>query len=307
MTTKLMHLIYLLSLLFATFKAEEDCADYGIDCPPTGNELTSMNLLALRWPFTHMDFNEEAVCHSDGITSKGHADGFGAQYAAMISVFAYSFEINVPYCHTPWTHLAHNNRSTMKKANNLFRFVGGHLLGMKAEGNITVILDAHQQMDTKYFRYPEVPQKIRAAYWAVPKPPLLYFKKEIFNLAVHIRRGDVGPNMDRKNQGRYTSDESLSRCLSKIVPNLRSQYKRDVGIHIFSEGSIDDFNVSLVHSNVQIQFHLNAGVALTFHHLVVADALVIAHSSFSITAAFVSIGRVMLDCILSFRCHSIVP
>mmetsp|Transcript_26982 Transcript_26982/g.55202 ORF Transcript_26982/g.55202 Transcript_26982/m.55202 type:complete len:439 (+) Transcript_26982:46-1362(+) len=66
------------------------------------------------------------------LTINPKTDGFGSQYEALISVFAFAVRTGVAYCPTPWNNMAHG-----QKAMEMYRFVGGPLFLYKPPRNLT--------------------------------------------------------------------------------------------------------------------------------------------------------------------------
>ena len=240
-----------------------------------------------------------AECPWNGITAEHRTDGFGAQLTLMHGVYLKSFVDQVPYCGRVWSHVNHESKkhdeSASIVANDLFRFAGGPVLGPAAKENTTVVHSNDLKFSLgKWYLYPEVLRRLKEAYWWQPKPDLAFYDDTSFQLAVHIRRGDVYSG----NSRRYDDDMTYSKCLSYLVPLLARKQKKSVAVHIFSEAppgnhSIEDaFNITIRDNNEQWlpTFHLSTPVAETFHHMVVADAILIARSSFSRTAARLSQG-----------------
>lgn len=195
-----------------------------------------------------------------GLTSAGAKDGFGSQYAAMLSVVALAFEQNKTYYTTKWQVMDHG-----VNASALFAFVGGPQFGLPAKSCTKVMgrSKAHRL-------YPGTLHRTAALaaqnYYAVPKPA------KTSGLVVHVRRGDV------KHGSRWTNYDTIVSCIKKI----------DCGeIHIVTEGHNDlewakELNATL---------HIDEAIDITFHRMVSADCFVLAKSAFSWSAAFLSKGR----------------
>ena len=87
------------------------------------------------------------------------------------------------------------------------------------------------------------------------------------------------------------SNGLIASCVMNVIRVLSSSSKmRGASVHIFSEGAQQDFGPLL--KVPRVRFHLNTPIDSTFHHLVSADALVMAKSTLSDCAAFLSEGRV---------------
>lgn len=212
------------------------------------------------------------TCTAPSITATGHIDGFGAQYAAMISVFALSRRLNITYCATPWTVMGHNIDPI-----KMYQFVGGDAYGPLANNTTTPFFDAHSQAKGYYEKDHLIHTTVRAAYFKYAKPPLLW-NQSSFNIAVHIRRGDV----HSETTDRWVEPQDILRCVASVLKRHPSS-----SLHVYSEGSksslsyLDEFNPV---------FHLESDLKSTFHHMVMADAFIMAKSSLSWSASFISTG-----------------
>ena len=61
---------------------------------------------------------------ADSLTARGRVDGFGSQYSALVSVYAYAARSNRTFCATPWVSMAHG-----LDAARMFSFIGGAAFG----------------------------------------------------------------------------------------------------------------------------------------------------------------------------------
>ena len=116
-------------------------------------------------------------------------------------------------------------------------------------------------------------------YNLTKKPDLPYYKNR-FNIAIHIRRGDVSENKNNswdknKLKSRYTPNSVYVKC----IKDLRKKYKnKNPTFHIFSEGEKKDFKEL---NSKDVILHLNKDIIETFHAFVKADLLVKSNSTFS--------------------------
>lgn len=235
------------------------------------------------------------TCPSNGVTSAPRTDGFGAQYAAMASVYSWARRRRRPYCTSQWKAMEHPTGSTPPA---LFHFVGGPAYGPPASNSTLGFSEQHMPLAMLRNRTAAWHPDIRDFYHAAwPKPPLQWFAPGTFNLAVHVRRGDV-----RMTTGhdRFMSNGLVAQCILGALSSL----PRAAGVHVFSQGERVDFGV--LQKVPRVQFHLNAPLALTFHHLVHADALVMAASTLSDMAAFLAAGRPKAQIFASPAAHGLL-
>ena len=115
------------------------------------------------------------------------------------------------------------------------------------------------------------------------------FDGSSFTVAVHVRRGDVTPITP--NAFKYTPDLVFVECIELVRRRFRQH--PDLTFHLFSEGNSTDFKTmmgALSAQGLAAKLHINAPLRLTFHHLVMASALIASKSSISRTAAYVRRG-----------------
>jgi hypothetical protein len=222
-------------------------------------------------------------------TSEGKSDGFGSQLQACFSLIAYCAYKNYTYVHRPFSTMHHNDERLdnfpklmndfvnlehkFKSINNISNFESSQLFRFK-EGYMV-----HGSLHPEFFYTEDVLNEIRSCYYSSPKPDIKHiFTENNYNVALHIRRGDVSKTA---NVPRYTPNNMYIEILKKInLPN-------NTVIHIFSEGNPDDFKeITNTYSNVLL--HLNTNIQITFHCLVKSDMLILCKSSFGYCAGLLN-------------------
>ncbi|QNN23308.1 hypothetical protein HED60_13830 [Planctomycetales bacterium ZRK34] len=132
--------------------------------------------------------------------------------------------------------------------------------------------------------YSRVINKLRHKYFCTEHPA----KKRIvsegrYNIAIHIRRGDA-----TVRNGRWLPISYYTNIIDQLESLLS---KKSAVFHIYSDGTtnaMDQIRHALTKSHRRIIFHLNESPFATFHQMVVADLLVLGHSTFSDWAGFIS-------------------
>ena len=117
----------------------------------------------------------------------------------------------------------------------------------------------------------------------------LNFVKSKFNIAVHIRRGDIVLGQKNRNPNllkRWLDNLYFVNILCQVLENLKIE--RKIAIYLFSEGLEDDFPEFNQFPNLQLC--LNWSDQDSFLHMVMADLLITSKSSFSYNAALLSDG-----------------
>lgn len=207
-------------------------------------------------------------------------DGFGALYHAFISAIAFCEHMKYIYIHTPlvkvygYSDVDLMNNFIGINNNSLTQFPNEHDFIYKEPCSFPVIYCNIPEV----FYTPHVIQKVRSFYYSTPKPHI-----ENTEIAIHIRRGDVGI----ENTDRYTSNDTYKNTILFLKTNYPN-YK----ITVFSEGNEDDFKDLGVEPS---QLKLNEDVLTTFHSLVTAKILVIAKSSFSFVAGLLNENQVLYN------------
>jgi hypothetical protein len=222
------------------------------------------------------------------MTIHGKTDGFGSQLQAIFSMIAYCYYKGYTYIHTPMYTMQHNDELIQDFPSYMNRFINVEskfssidqlssydqtIVHKQKEGNFV-----HGSYHPEYFYNDHVLNVFREMYFSTEKPELLY-DDNYKNVAVHIRRGDVNV---KKYPSRFITNAKYIDLLSKMK-------LEGCILHIFSEGSESDFGdiVSAFPGN-KVVMHINEPVQLTFHHLVMADVLVVAKSSFSYCAGLLN-------------------
>ena len=131
---------------------------------------------------------------------------------------------------------------------------------------------------------PDYRQYLRESFLK-DKPEPEYFDSGVFNIAIHVRRGDILDPMRWINQTVYAS---IARHVCRNHQNA--------AVHVFSSGPNRDGNWSVLEQVTDVcgsvAFHIDDEEFLTWRHMVSADALIMSKSSFSAIPALLSAGEV---------------
>lgn len=237
------------------------------------------------------------------ITCAGREDGVGAQLQGVLSTMLFAHEMGIQYVHSPFKQIAHNQvgleherlwesflnlgfdeQSISDFSLERLDIIHTDTIREIPNKTLFVVKHCHTFADHNPDRYSRILQRIRQKYKQSTIPKISYFNPRIVNVAVHIRRGDVsnqGPN-----QNRYTDSERIQQAIEQVILALTSM-NLPFKIHLYSQGVEEDF---AEFSSDFIEFHLDECPFITFHHLVSADILIMAKSSFSYSAALLSEG-----------------
>jgi hypothetical protein len=117
----------------------------------------------------------------------------------------------------------------------------------------------------------------------------LRYNKEDFNIAIHVRRGDIVAGHATGNHNhllRWQDSSYFINVLKNTIRNLTTN--RDIKIYLFSQGSVMDFLYFEALGNVELCLDMDA--QSSFLHMVYADLLITSKSSFSYKPALLSRG-----------------
>jgi hypothetical protein len=126
-------------------------------------------------------------------------------------------------------------------------------------------------------------------YAKIREQDQLIYSKEKFNIAIHVRRGDIAIGKQTNNPNllmRWQDNSYFSNVLSTVLDNLKTN--KPVFIYIFSQGKPEDFQEFNRFAN--IHFCLNMNAQDSFLHLIYADLLITSKSSFSYKPALLNNG-----------------
>ena len=115
------------------------------------------------------------------------------------------------------------------------------------------------------------------------------FDKDCFNIALHVRRGDIMENINKNNNNigmRYQGNDYFLQALKTALEYMKD--KEHLQIYLFSQGKVTDFPEFVGISNLHFCLDMNAQES--FLHMVYADALITSKSSFSYKPALLNRG-----------------
>jgi len=239
------------------------------------------------------------------ITSAGRVDGAGGQALAIISAMAFAHNHHCRYLHTPFRHIDHVEGDAAAWTRRWETFFGlGHSEPLvPADSQIVPLerfaarirrrpagaVDASLVVQALSFRYAEMAKPdalrhlmpiLRAKYLSTDKSAILVFRTAgAVNVAVHVRRGDVGPD-----DPRYMTDPPILATIAGVSDVINSVGRR-TAIHLFSEGTPDRFQP---YSALGCTLRLSTDPFEAFHNLVAADLLITTDSAFGRAAAMMS-------------------
>jgi hypothetical protein len=134
-------------------------------------------------------------------------------------------------------------------------------------------------------------EDLQRKFHAAParKQDSLIFSAGHFNIAVHVRRGDIvagQKNGNPNHQMRWQDNDYFHKVLGNVLAALETN--KPVAIYLFSQGKPEDFKEFEVFDNLRMC--LDMGARDSFLHMVFADLVITSKSSFSYKPALLSKG-----------------
>lgn len=128
---------------------------------------------------------------------------------------------------------------------------------------------------------------IQRKFYSAPerKNDKLVYKHDCFNIAIHVRRGDIMADLSNPNLSiRYLSNNYFKKVLLDVINNLH--LNKPVHIYFFSQGQASDYSEFDIFENFHWCFNMSAQAS--FLHMVYADLLITSKSSFSYKPALLN-------------------
>jgi hypothetical protein len=117
----------------------------------------------------------------------------------------------------------------------------------------------------------------------------LIYNEDNFNIAIHVRRGDITVGQINKNPNllmRWQDNDYFVNTLEKVLEVTSTA--KPIRVYLFSQGKLEDFKD--FNKFPSIEFCLHMGANDSFLHMVYADLLITSKSSFSYKPALLSRG-----------------
>ena len=210
-------------------------------------------------------------------TASGKTDRSGSQIHDMLFAYAYCF-------HKKYTFiggLIKNNKkdilSLIKLLNFLDKTNSPNLLNLKYNKNKLKLFNSkiYRSIDSKIFTN-DFLKNIWSKYKYDKK------NKDIFTIAIHIRRGDVTPKLFHKGYNRYIPNKyylKLIKYIENIFTKLNIQKKLEINIYTESKSyeTLDVFK--------KYHLHIDTSLISVWEQLINSDIFIMSKSSFSFIPA----------------------
>ena len=132
-------------------------------------------------------------------------------------------------------------------------------------------------------------EDIQRKFYTAParKDNHLIYSKNHFNIAIHVRRGDIMADPNNPNLTmRYLSNDYFEKVLKQTVENIKTD--KPIHIYFFSQGKPEDYPEFAHYPN--LHWCLDMKAQDSFLHFVYADLLITSKSSFSYKPALLNKG-----------------
>lgn len=234
--------------------------------------------------------------------------GIGHQMANWIAGYWYAQRFGLRFAHIPFSSnkweeflgFGYGEISAQKlklkgfKTRLLPLFEDGNQEGFEVNKKIIqsyagkkVVFIAEQ--DQFYAQQYGVMDTLKEKFFNAPsrKEDKILYDKENFNIAIHVRRGDILANPNNSNLAmRYLANDYYFMVLKQVLSAIHSQ--KPVHIYIFSQGTKNDFPEFAKFEN--LHWCLDMSAQESFSHMIYADILITSKSSFSYKPALISNG-----------------
>lgn len=163
----------------------------------------------------------------------------------------------------------------------------GRIIHSYSKDKVLFLLAQDQGYVKQYETMDQLSEKFFSA--AARKNDHLFYDRAYFNIAIHIRRGDIvamKENNVSNGNLRWLDNAYYVEVLKQVLKRLDTS--KAVRVYLFSQGVKEDFKE--FNEFYDIQYCLDANQYDTFLHLVNADLLISSKSSFSYKPALISKG-----------------
>lgn len=163
----------------------------------------------------------------------------------------------------------------------------GNIIQSYTNKKILFLLAQDQGYIPQFDTYADLSEKFFNA--SARKEDKLFYNSNHFNIAIHIRRGDVAvmkQSGDANWEQRWLNNDYYVNVLQQVLATVPAG--KNVHVYLFSQGNKTDFPEFDQFSNITYCLDVNAYDS--FVHLVYANLLISSKSSFSYKPALISKG-----------------
>jgi hypothetical protein len=236
--------------------------------------------------------------------------GIGHQMANWIAGYWFARQFELPFAHIPFSNskwesflgFGEGEITVAVLLNKGYKKVRLPLFDEFNEAEVVLcqkIIDSYSnqkvvfvgEQDQGYQDQFGVMEAIKQKFYNAPARinDQLIFDSKSFNIAIHVRRGDIVIGQENQNSNlllRWQGNDYFEKVLRTVVNTVKTD--KPVVIYFFSQGEINDFPEFEQFSNLHFCLDMNAQDA--FLHMVFADLLITSKSSFSYKPALLNRG-----------------
>lgn len=239
-----------------------------------------------------------------------HGAGIGHQMANWIAGYWFAKQFNLKFAHIPfssknWEEFLgfYQNEETIenlkKQGYKVVRIQAFDENNVEEVERIKKIISSYvgtktiflAEQDQFYYEQYGVMDDIQEKFYECPerKNDKIIYSTESYNIAIHIRRGDIVQKARKKDSNlsmRFQDDSYFINALNTTLDYVKD--KKNIQIYLFSQGNQEDFYEFSQYKNMHFCLDMNAQDS--FLHMVDADALITSKSSFSYKPALLNRG-----------------
>lgn len=236
--------------------------------------------------------------------------GIGHQMANWISGYWWASQCKLNYAYIPfpnqnWDNFLGFGENEVKVEDLLKQGFNTVLLPLFHEDDkngflqIKKIIDSYAnkkvifiaEQDQGFKNHYEIMDVLKQKFHNAParKNDILTYSDAFYNIAIHVRRGDIVANKNNKISNlsmRWQNNSYFATVLQEVIETIKPG--KPIKIYLFSQGEREDYSEFEVFDN--ICFCLDTPPQESFLHMVFADLLITSKSSFSYKPALISNG-----------------
>ncbi len=236
--------------------------------------------------------------------------GIGHQMANWIAGYWWAKQFGLPFAHIPFSspnwetflgfgegetpvsalqrmgykkrRLPLFSQSNQKEINRTKEIISSY-----ANQKVVFVCEQDQFYKDQYGVISEIQEKFYGA--RARQTDRLTYTDEQFNIAIHIRRGDITVGQKNQNKNltmRWQNNAYFVNVLRNTLTH--TQTHKPIAIYLFSQGKETDFNDFKQFPNLRLC--LDMSVQDSFLHMIYADCLITSKSSFSYKPALLNRG-----------------
>ena len=236
--------------------------------------------------------------------------GIGHQMANWIAGYWWAKQFGLQYAHSPfstmeWERFLDFGRDEITVAdlkkqgyktvliplfdekNDIEIELTRRIISSYANKKVIFVCEQDQSYRNQFGVMQEIQEKFHNA--EIRKTEQLIYKSANYNIAIHVRRGDIVAGQTNKNPNllmRWQNNDYFTTVLANALRLFETEMQ--VHIYLFSQGNENDFADFKTFEN--LHFCLDMNPQDSFLHMVYADMLITSKSSFSYKPALLNKG-----------------